>query len=192
MKFVRFDPSIHESSKVAELILYSTGYIDSKTFRYNEIDNFLSGKFDYQDSVFENIYLVTKDNLYLGVIIFSKNQKSIGLFSLIKLIINLKIRKFIESIYLLYLNKNDKLENGEIYLDLIYIDPQYRNRGIGTFFMINLISLIQKKELKKIKLHVDPKNFIARNFYQKLGFEYTINPIDISGSEFLEMAYNIK
>ncbi len=130
--------------------------------------------------------------MYLGVIICSQNKKPVGLLKSMKLLFNLKIHKFIESIYLLYLSKSITLENSEVYLDLIYIEPEYRNKGIGTLFINNLISLTEKNGLKRIKLHVDPKNFIARNFYEKLGFEYTINPVDTSGSDFLEMAYNIK
>ena len=60
----------------------------------------------------------------------------------------------------LLMNKDD----GKI-LDEIYIDKQYRNKGIGTNIVDNII-----KENDKIYLWVYKENIAAITLYKKLGF----------------------
>ncbi|MGM9875652.1 MAG: GNAT family N-acetyltransferase [Bacilli bacterium] len=60
----------------------------------------------------------------------------------------------------LLMNKDD----GKI-LDEIYIDKQYRNKGIGTNIIDNII-----KENDKIYLWVYKENIAAITLYKKLGF----------------------
>jgi len=127
----------------------------------------------------------------LGVIIFSYNKKSNSLIKLSKLLLNLKINEFIEKLYLIFLKNNIEIENDDVYLDLIYIESKFRNDGKGTFLLNKLIELIKLENKKQIVLHVGSNNLAARNFYEKLGFEYNIGHKNIADNNFLAMTYNL-
>ena len=53
----------------------------------------------------------------------------------------------------------------------IVVKKSYRNNGIGSLLLENLILISNKKNLNFINLEVDCKNTIAINLYKKLGFE---------------------
>lgn len=53
----------------------------------------------------------------------------------------------------------------------IVIKKNYRNQGIGTLLLENLISLAKRLNLKSLSLEVSEKNFPAIHLYQKFGFE---------------------
>lgn len=48
----------------------------------------------------------------------------------------------------------------------------YRNQGVGTLLLENLISLSQKLNLKSLSLEVSEENFPAIHLYKKFGFAY--------------------
>lgn len=52
-----------------------------------------------------------------------------------------------------------------VLLDEIYIEDKYRNRGIGTDIVKNIL-----KDNKKVYLFVYKDNYLAYNLYKKLGF----------------------
>ena len=53
----------------------------------------------------------------------------------------------------------------------IVVKKYYRNNGIGSLLLENLILISNKKNLNFINLEVDCKNTIAINLYKKFGFE---------------------
>lgn len=53
----------------------------------------------------------------------------------------------------------------------IVIKKNYRNQGIGTLLLENLISLAKRLNLKSLSLEVSEKNLPAIHLYQKFGFE---------------------
>lgn len=53
----------------------------------------------------------------------------------------------------------------------IVVKKSYRNNGIGSLLLENLILTSNKKNLNFINLEVDCKNTIAINLYKKFGFE---------------------
>ena len=53
----------------------------------------------------------------------------------------------------------------------IVVKKSYRNNGIGSLLLENLILTSNKKNLNFINLEVDYKNTIAINLYKKFGFE---------------------
>ena len=191
MDFQKFNTKIHDSSKVAELIINSTSYHNFHGLSLKELKNNLYSKITKNKFFFENIYLLVEDNHYLGVIIFSYNKKSNSLIKLAKLLLNLKINEFIEKLYLIFLKNNIEIENDEVYLYLIYIESKFRNDGKGTFLLNKLIELIKLENKKQIVLHVGSNNLAARNFYEKLGFEYNIGHKNIADNNFLAMTYNL-
>ena len=53
----------------------------------------------------------------------------------------------------------------------IVVKKSYRNNGIGSLLLENLILISNKKNFNFIDLEVDCKNTIAINLYKKFGFE---------------------
>lgn len=53
----------------------------------------------------------------------------------------------------------------------IVVKKSYRNNGIGSLLLENLILISNKKNFNFINLEVDCKNTIAINLYKKFGFE---------------------
>lgn len=53
----------------------------------------------------------------------------------------------------------------------IVIKKNYRNQGIGTLLLENLISLAKRLNLNSLSLEVSEKNLPAIHLYQKFGFE---------------------
>lgn len=53
----------------------------------------------------------------------------------------------------------------------IVVKKSYRNNGIGSLLLENLILISNKKNLNFINLEVDCKNTIAINLYKKFEFE---------------------
>ena len=53
----------------------------------------------------------------------------------------------------------------------IVVNKNYRNQGIGTFLLNNLISYAQKLKLCTITLEVNEKNLPAISLYKKFNFE---------------------
>ena len=53
----------------------------------------------------------------------------------------------------------------------IVIKKNYRNQGIGTLLLENLISLAKRLNLKSLSLEVSEKNLPAIHLYQNFGFE---------------------
>jgi len=56
-----------------------------------------------------------------------------------------------------------------LFIDEIYVKPDFRRQGISTQFIDFLIN-INKRKMKAIQLEVTKANRIALNFYQKNGF----------------------
>ena len=48
----------------------------------------------------------------------------------------------------------------------------YRNQGVGTLLLENLISLSKKLNLKALSLEVSEENLSAIHLYKKFGFKY--------------------
>ncbi len=53
----------------------------------------------------------------------------------------------------------------------IVVKKSYRNNGIGSLLLENLIVISNNKNLNFINLEVDCKNIVAINLYKKFGFE---------------------
>ncbi|NIP39747.1 MAG: GNAT family N-acetyltransferase [Candidatus Dadabacteria bacterium] len=191
MDFQKFNPYKHNSLEVARLVANSTDYHNlPATSPKNLIDN-LSDKITQNNLNFDHIYILTENTKYLGIIIFSYYKKSNSLFSLLKLLATLKITEFSEKLYMFLVKDNMNMTPQDIYLDLIYIEPEYRNKGIGTLSISYLIELTKKERKKQILLHVDSANSAARSFYEKLGFKYMFNDDSVLGKSYLAMNYSL-
>ena len=68
------------------------------------------------------------------------------------------------------------LNNLEVKLDNLFIDPKFIGKGFGKMLMSDFIKRIQKTKSNRVILEADPN---AEKFYGKIGFE-VIGKLDTS------------
>ena len=64
------------------------------------------------------------------------------------------------------------LNKQECYFNSFYVIKEYRNKGIGSKIFNMCMEYVIKNGYKKIILSVDPKFKIAKQFYEKNGFNF--------------------
>lgn len=65
--------------------------------------------------------------------------------------------------------------NNTCLLDGLYVEKEYRNKGIGKSLLTEAILRIKNMNIKYIDINVMYHNIIAKHIYEKLGFvEYEI------------------
>ena len=68
-----------------------------------------------------------------------------------------------------------RTSNNTCLLDGLYVEKEYRNKGIGKSLLTEAISRIKNMNIKYIDINVMYNNIIAKHIYEKLGFvEYEI------------------
>ena len=67
--------------------------------------------------------------------------------------------------YVKYLVMYDKME-----IENIFVEENYRGKGLGTKLMSYLISKAIEKQVVNVTLEVRISNEVARNLYKKFGF----------------------
>ncbi len=55
----------------------------------------------------------------------------------------------------------------------LFVLPEYRNKGIGTKLLLVALDYAKNRGRRKAELWVGERNYRARRFYKKLGFEET-------------------
>lgn len=63
-----------------------------------------------------------------------------------------------------------KAQDGELLMDGIVVDPEYRGKGIGTRLFSRLMSFAESQRYSAIRLDVIDTNPGARRLYERLGF----------------------
>jgi len=58
-----------------------------------------------------------------------------------------------------------------LYLENVFIDKKIRGQGYFFKFENEIINFAKKNKIKTIELHVSDHNKIAKNIYEKMGFE---------------------
>jgi ribosomal protein S18 acetylase RimI-like enzyme len=73
----------------------------------------------------------------------------------------------------------------------MYVDREFRNRGIGKRLMDGVISLIaENKDIRKIRLSVTPEQIYAVKLYEHCGFKRAglfTNELCVDGRYYGEM-----
>ena len=64
-------------------------------------------------------------------------------------------------------------EEQSVFIMDFYISSEYRNKKIGHEAMINVIAMLEKKQMATLKLRVEPDNQAAIVLYKKSGFDIT-------------------
>ena len=68
-----------------------------------------------------------------------------------------------------------RTSNNTCLLDGLYVEKEYRNKGIGKSLLTEAISRIKNMNIKYVDINVMYNNIIAKHIYEKLGFvEYEI------------------
>lgn len=68
-----------------------------------------------------------------------------------------------------------RMDNNTCLLDGLYVEKEYRNKGIGKSLLTEAILRIKNMNIKYIDINVMYNNIIAKHIYEKLGFvEYEI------------------
>ena len=68
-----------------------------------------------------------------------------------------------------------RTSNNTCLLDGLYVEKEYRNKGIGKSLLTEAILRIKNMNIKYIDINVMYYNIIAKHIYEKLGFvEYEI------------------
>lgn len=63
------------------------------------------------------------------------------------------------------------------YIVQLAVHPDFKNKKLGTYLMLESLQTIKEKGIKMVRLHVTNENSSAKHIYKKLGFidEQTIN-----------------
>ena len=63
-----------------------------------------------------------------------------------------------------------RTSNNTCLLDGLYVEKEYRNKGIGKSLLKDAISRIKNMNVKYVDINVMYNNIIAKHIYEKLGF----------------------
>ena len=63
-----------------------------------------------------------------------------------------------------------RMDNNTCLLDGLYVEEEYRNKGIGKSLLTEAISRIKNMNVKYVDINVMYNNIIAKHIYEKLGF----------------------
>ena len=63
-----------------------------------------------------------------------------------------------------------RTSNNTCLLDGLYVEKEYRNKGIGNSLLKEAISRIKNMNVKYVDINVMYNNIIAKHIYEKLGF----------------------
>lgn len=69
-----------------------------------------------------------------------------------------------------------KYNNGEYIIDGLYVEKEYRNKGIAKKLINEGLNILKEKSIKYVNINVLRDNEIAYNLYKELGFnEFKVN-----------------
>lgn len=186
MIFEEFNPNIHNSRQVAELVFDVDMRVFRRIFRskedaINAIEKKLLAKYEYDlqnpdyDSKFNFYVIYHKDipSKLLGIVLVSKGENfnflddALFYFKKLKLMqaFGLTLVKFVDKRTLSHINEDD------YYLAEIATKTSERCQGIGKSIMQHIIEEAKEQGFKRVVLDVDLKNNKAFKLYESMGFK---------------------
>ena len=159
MKYVTFNPQIHDVHKIATLI-YNVDFrtydklFNSKEKAITTIEKSLKPN-ECTNVIYDN------ESIIGMIIIYTHDKKPKTNFSSLKLLIVRILDYFVIS----------DIEKDDIYIAEIAIDENQRSKGYGTKVIKDVIDYAQKNGYKRVILDADFRNPKAKALYERLGFK---------------------
>lgn len=159
MKYVTFDPEIHDSRLIATLIYE----VDFRTFDklFKSSDKAISAieKSLRKD---ECIKVIFDENEIIGMLIYyTYDKKSKSHFNSLRLM----IVDILDYFVLCDIKKDD------FYIAEIAVDKKYRSKGYGTKILKEILEYAKNNNYNRVILDADFRNTKAKSLYEKLGFK---------------------
>lgn len=186
MIFEEFNPNIHNTHQVAELVFDVDMRVFRRVFRSKEdaikaIENKLLAKYEVEHHDLNNdpnvkfyvIYKKDNPSKLLGILLVSKGVNFSLLddvkfyFRNLKIMqaLGLSVVKFIDKRTLTHINDDD------FYLAEIATKTSERCQGVGKAVIQHVLEEAKRQGFKRVVLDVDKKNNKAFNLYESLGFK---------------------
>ena len=159
MKYVTFNPQIHDANKIASL-------------RYNVDFRTYDKLFDSKEKAIRAIEKTLKNSECIKVIYDDENI--IGM--LISYTHDKQPKFHFNSLKLLFIDILDyfvicDIKKDDIYIAEIAIDENQRSKGYGTKVIEDVIDYAQKNGYKRVILDADFRNPKAKALYERIGFK---------------------
>ncbi len=77
-------------------------------------------------------------------------------------------------------------------IKMIGLFPQYQNRGIGTYAVNQLLSMLRSRGFTAVELYTNQNNHRAQNCYMKCGFKITEKLVEKMANGNLAERYKMK
>ena len=87
-------------------------------------------------------------------------------------------------------NMSPETSEGELYLDSLCVDANFRHRGVATALLKASIDKARRLKLPKVGLLVDKGNPKAERLYREVGFEY-VNDAEWGGHPMRHLQYDL-
>lgn len=182
MFYKTFNPSIHDSLKVASLV-YDVDFRTFETLYKNKNTAILDIKKDLEKHQSNSTKVILNDaEEIVGVLKIEHND--------LKQHYHLKPFKLILIDILDCLVTCD-IKKGDFYVAELAIDSNMRGKGLGTEVLNDLISHAKSNGFKRITLDADFRNEGAKSLYEKLGFN-VFNKKRVKIGSFTRGMYNME
>lgn len=163
LKYVNFDPEIHDTYKVAKLV-YD---VDFRTFDmlFKDDKKAISTiEKDLKKHEPEGTFKVVlnDDDEIIGMLMAHISESPIDF--------RLKSLKLIIVDILDYFVLCD-VKKGDLYVAEIAIDDSLRGQGLGRKVLLDVIEYAKSKNLNRVTLDADFRNTGARKLYERMGFK---------------------
>lgn len=159
MKYVTFDPEIHDSHKVAAL-MYE---VDFRTF-----DKLFKSKNKAIQTIEKSlkkddcIKVIFDDNDIIGLLVYYTHDRKLKThWTPLKLLIVDILDYFVLC----------DIRKGDFYIAEFAVDEKYRSKGYGSKVIEDVLNYAKNNDYKRLILDVDFKNTKAKSLYERLGFK---------------------
>ena len=165
MIYETFNPSKHDSRKVAKLI-YD---VDFRTFDllFKSSDKAISTiekQLKKEESFDDTKVVLDENNNVIGLLIFWISKKPAFYHSLKTVSLKLLIVDILDYFVLC------DVEKGDFHVAELAIDESQRGKGLGSKVLNDVIDYAKKNNLKRVTLDADFRNTGAKSLYERMGF----------------------
>ncbi|WP_413824708.1 MULTISPECIES: GNAT family N-acetyltransferase [unclassified Methanobrevibacter] len=178
MIFEKFNPEIHDYHKLASLTYDVDFRTYEKVFKNKDI-----ALFALEDEMLLNFKKASNEN-YSFYVILDDYRKIMGMVKISKgethnliqdslfLFKNLRFSEASKLSYISFLDRLvlSKVNNDDLYIGEIAINPENRGQGLGKLVINKIIKYAKNEGYKRVVLDADFRNLGALKLYESLGF----------------------